>query len=151
MEGKWFMEDRLWPGLGLCWHWSVKGMTKRPSLDDTSTLTSRTMLTRALQRICATPSSVTACLGEGHQGPLLRTSMRMFSRRPRGPESCCGEPRLSTHSSVCLPPLGLPLPQKLNMNFSCPVESPLTHCNSHVYLGRLLRLIYNEVVRPTFV
>lgn len=90
---------------------------KRPSLDDGS-LTSRTTLTRTLQRSCATPSSITGSLAGGHQGTLLRSTMRTFPARSGGPESRWEEPRLSTHFSMCLPPLGIHLPRKVNMSFS---------------------------------
>lgn len=59
---------------------------KRPSLDDGS-LTSRTTLTRTLQRSCATPSSITGPLAGGHQGTLPRSTMRTFPARSGGPES----------------------------------------------------------------
>lgn len=91
---------------------------KRPSLDDGSPLTSRTTLTRTLQRSCATPSLITGSLAGGHQGTLPSSTTRTFPARPGGPESCREEPRQNIHFSMCLPPLGVHLPQKVNMSFS---------------------------------
>lgn len=124
-----------------------KGNGKRPGLDDGCPLTSRRMLTRAPRRICATPSLTTASSGKGHQGTLLRSAMRTFPSRLRDPESRWAETGLSIRFFVCLPPLGIRPPQKMNINFSCPVESSLTPWYSHLCpLLRLNLLISNEVI-----
>lgn len=131
-----------------------KGHGKRPNLDDGSSLTSRTILTRPTQRSCAIPSSIIRFSVEGHQGTLLKSTMRMFPAKLRDPESPWEELRLSIHFYTCLLPLGMPDPQKMNMNFSCLKESPLTFCNSHIHLRPLLRPsfpIYSEVVGLAFV
>lgn len=131
-----------------------KGHGKRPNLDDGSSLTSRTILTRPTQRSCAIPSSIIRFSVEGHQGTLLKSTMRMFPAKLRDPESPWEELRLSIHFYTCLLPLGMPDPQKMNMNFSCLKESPLTFCNSHIHLRPLLRPsfpMYSEVVGLAFV
>lgn len=95
----------------------------------------RTMLTRPSRRSCATPSSIMAPSGECHQGSLPRPVMRTFPPWLSGPESWWEEPRLSTHFSVCSPLLSIYLPQKMNMNLSHPIESPLTLQQTYLLLS----------------
>lgn len=142
------------PRVGSVLRLKCKENDKRPSLDGSSPLTSRTMLTRTQQRSCAIPSSITISSWEGHQRPLPRAIMRTFPTRPRGLESCWKEPRPNTHLFMCLPLLDILLPQKMHMNFSCQGETPLIPCNHHTYLCSHLRLIffiYNEVVGLIFI
>ncbi|KAM9670878.1 germinal center-associated signaling and motility protein isoform 2-T2 [Dama dama] len=98
----------------------------RKQNEETSSAPIQTMVTRAPRRICATPSSITASLGKGRRGSLLRNPMRMFPSRLRGPEHRWEEPRLSTHSFACPPPLSTRPPQRTSMNFSCPAGPCLT-------------------------
>lgn len=144
-HGRQIVPSRVSPA----WRLTCAGTEGKPSTDDSSSLTSRTRPTRAPQRICATPSSITTSSGKGCQRTLRRGAMRTFPSRLRDPGRPWEEQRLSTHCSMCLPPLGVHLPQKVNMNSSCPVKSPFTPCNSHAHLCPLLRLsfpVYNQVV-----
>lgn len=145
---------QTWPRVKPVLRLKCKGHGKRPNLDGGSPLTSRTILTRPTQRSCAIPSSIIRFSVEGHQGTLLKSTMRMFPAKLRDPESPWEKLRLSIHFYTCLLPLGMPDPQKMNMNFSCLKESPLTFCNSHIHLRPLLRPgfpIYSEVVGLAFV
>lgn len=131
-----------------------EGNDKRSNLNDGSSLISRTMLTRPTLRSYATSLSITGPLGESHQGALLRYATRTCPARLRGPGSLWEELRPSIHFSVCLPPLAVHLPQKMNMNFSCLTKSPFTLCNSHGHLWTLLKLsspVYNEMIGLDFV
>ncbi|XP_023068827.1 germinal center-associated signaling and motility protein isoform X9 [Piliocolobus tephrosceles] len=131
-----------------------RGKIPKMKMKDCHLLPSRTILTRPTQRSCAIPSSIIRFSVEGHRGTLLKSTMRMFPAKLRDPESPWQEVRLNIHFYTCLLPPGMPDPQKMNMNFSCLKESPLTFCNSHIHLRPLLRPsfpIYSEVVGLAFV
>lgn len=78
---------RILPRFGPVLRLQGSGNDRRPRLDASSTLTSRTMLSRPSWRSCATPSSVMAPSAECRQGPLPRPVMRTFPPRPSGPDS----------------------------------------------------------------
>ncbi|XP_069409244.1 germinal center-associated signaling and motility protein isoform X2 [Ovis canadensis] len=107
-------------------HLFEESQDSRKQNEETSSAPIQTMVTTAPRRICATPSSITASSGKGRRESLLRNLMRTFPSRLRGPEHHWEEPRLSTHSFVCPPPLSTHPPQRTSMNFSCPTKSSLT-------------------------
>lgn len=121
---------------------------KRLDLHSAFPLTCRTMLMRPTQKSYATSLSITKPSGEGHQASLLRGYMRTSLTRWTDTESLQEEQRLSTQFFVSLLPLSPYLPQKMNMNFLYPADSPHMPINSHSLLQPPLRptfLIYNEV------